>query len=273
MLIFLYPYASIILITEMKKNVRTGTVFDIKEFAIHDGPGIRVTVFMKGCPLRCSWCHNPEGISPEPQVIRRGDGERIVGKSYSPVELANLINSKKDILRNNDGGVTFSGGEPLTQAGFISEVIDRLDGVHVLLDTSGHGSKEDLTSLAARCDLVYFDLKIIDNQRHREYTGKDNRKILQNLKVLSMLDIPYVIRVPLIPGVTDTDKNLSDIAEIVYKLPGPGMLGVELLPYNRVAGGKYGSAGMEFRPGFDESIDVNLNTDIFRNNGLEVKAV
>jgi pyruvate formate lyase activating enzyme len=273
MLIFLYPYVSIILITEMKKNVSTGTIFDIKEFAIHDGPGIRVTVFMKGCPLMCSWCHNPEGISPEPQVIQRADGERVVGKTYSPAELANFINSKKDILKANDGGVTFSGGEPLSQAGFISEVIDRLDGVHVLLDTSGYGSKEDLASLAVGCDLIYFDLKIIDNQKHREYTGMDNKKILQNLKVLSRLEIPYVIRIPLIPGVTDTDKNLSDIAELVNDLPGPGMHGVELLPYNRVAGGKYGSAGMEFRPGFDESMDVNLNTDIFKNNGLEVKAV
>ncbi len=288
----------IILITEMKKDVSAGTVFDIKEFAIHDGPGIRVTVFMKGCPLSCSWCHNPEGISPEPQVVRHADGERLVGKSYSPEELAHLINTKKEILRANDGGVTFSGGEPLSQAGFISEVIERLDGVHVLLDTSGYGSKEDFTSLAGRCDLVYFDLKIIDNQKHREYTGNDNKKILQNLNVLSRLGVPYVIRVPLIPGVTDTDKNLSDIAETVYGLPGPdrsrpgqhctgsagaglrstgfrgkNMPGVELLPYNRVAGGKYGSAGMEFRPGFDESVVVNLNTDIFKNNGLEVKTV
>ena len=97
MLILLYPPAYIILITEIKKNVSAGTVFDIKEFAIHDGPGIRVTVFMKGCPLRCSWCHNPEGISPEPQVIRHADGERVVGKSYSPEELAHIINSKKEI--------------------------------------------------------------------------------------------------------------------------------------------------------------------------------
>ena len=282
----------------MKKNVSIGTVFDIKEFAIHDGPGIRVTVFMKGCPLRCSWCHNPEGISPEPQVIQRADGERVVGKRYSPGELADIINSKKEILRANDGGVTFSGGEPLSQAGFILEVIERLNGVHVLLDTSGYGSKEDFISLAGRCDLVYFDLKIIDDQKHREYTGRDNKAILQNLNVLSMLDVPYVIRVPLIPGVTDTDKNLSDIADIVYELPRPGgvhsdlrgtgsadaglrgkgspgrgMPGIELLPYNRVAGGKYSSAGMDFRPGFNESVDVNINTDIFKYKGLEVKAV
>jgi pyruvate formate lyase activating enzyme len=266
----------------------SGLIFDIKEFAIHDGPGIRLTVFLKGCPLRCSWCHNPEGISPEPQVIRRPDGERTAGKSYTPDEVANIINAKKEILASNDGGVTFSGGEPLSQSMFVREIIDRLEGVHVLIDTSGYGDRDDFISLVSRSDLVYFDLKLVDRIRHMKYTGKDNGIILENLNILSGLGVPFVIRVPVIPGVTDTDSNLSEIAGTVKHFPGPGssmplkrgtgpdaggFLGVEMLPYNRFAGGKYGSAGMKFNPGFDESAMPNLNTAIFKNQGIEVKVV
>jgi len=139
----------------------SGIVFDIKEFAVHDGPGIRTTVFLKGCPLRCSWCHNPEGISPEPQVIRGPPGERVAGREYTSEELAAILNGQADILRANEGGITFSGGEPLLQARYVAEVIDALDGVHVLLDTSGYGSEQDFRLLARRSDLVYYDLKLV----------------------------------------------------------------------------------------------------------------
>ncbi len=132
----------------------TGIVFDIKEFAIHDGPGIRTTVFLKGCPLRCSWCHNPEGISREPQIMRSPAGERLAGALYTPGELAAILNGQADILRDNEGGVTFSGGEPLLQAQFITETVDLLDDIHLLLATSGCASETDLRQVAARCDLV-----------------------------------------------------------------------------------------------------------------------
>ena len=114
-----------------------GIVLDIKEFAVHDGPGIRTTVFLKGCPLRCSWCHNPEGLSPEPQIIRGSAGERMAGAEYTSEALAAILSRQADILRANEGGVTFSGGVPLQQARSVMTVIDRLSGVHILLDTSG----------------------------------------------------------------------------------------------------------------------------------------
>ena len=117
----------------------SGIVFDIKEFAVHDGPGVRTTVFLKGCPLACMWCHNPEGQSIQPQVIRSLSGERVAGREYSAKELASLLNEQATILRTNDGGITFSGGEPLFQAEFVAEVIDHLDDLHVLLDTCGYG--------------------------------------------------------------------------------------------------------------------------------------
>jgi pyruvate formate lyase activating enzyme len=247
----------------------SGTVFDIKEFAVHDGPGIRTTVFLKGCPLRCSWCHNPEGISPEPQVIHGAAGERVAGREYTSEELAALLNGQAEILRANEGGVTFSGGEPLLQARFVTEVIDRLRDLHVLLDTSGYGSEEDFRLLARRSDLLYYDLKLIDNEAHRRYCGEDNAPILRNLGVLSELGVPFVIRVPLVPGVTDTDDNLAAISRTVKGLP--GLVRVDLLPYNKAAGGKYRAAGMEFKPDYDESRALNISVAAFEREGLAVR--
>ena len=138
----------------------TGLVFDIREFTVHDGPGIRTTVFMKGCPLSCSWCHNPEGRARQPQIIHAPTGERIAGAEYRAQDLAQLLNAQADILKAAEGGVTFSGGEPLLQAKFVAEVIERLNDVHVLLDTSGYAPEEDFLRVATRSDLVFFDLKV-----------------------------------------------------------------------------------------------------------------
>jgi pyruvate formate lyase activating enzyme len=246
----------------------TGLLFDIKEFAVHDGPGIRTTVFLKGCPLACMWCHNPEGQSHLPQLMRSPAGERLAGEAYTPERLAGRLNRQAAILKTNGGGVTFSGGEPLLQAQFVAEVIDRLDGIHVLLDTSGYGSEKDLRLLLERCQLVFYDLKLIDPELHRRYTGCDNALILHNLQVLSASGVSFVIRVPLVPGVTDTDSNLGDIARTIGGLP--GLLRVDLLTYNRAAGAKYPVAGMPFHPDYDEDQPVNIRTDIFIDAGIEV---
>src|SRR4030067_3340684 len=125
----------------------SGIIFDIKEFTIHDGPGIRTTVFLKGCPMSCMWCHNPEGQSRQPQVIRGLAGDRIAGKEYTAIELASLLNQQIDILRANEGGLTFSGGEPLLQADFVAGVLDLLDAVLVLLDSLGSGQEKDFRQL------------------------------------------------------------------------------------------------------------------------------
>jgi pyruvate formate lyase activating enzyme len=247
----------------------TGIVFDIKEFTLQDGPGIRTTVFLKGCPLACMWCHNPEGQSMQPQVIRSPSGERLAGREYTPRELADLLNQQAPLLRANEGGVTFSGGEPLFQAGFVAEVIDALEDVHVVLDTSGCGSPEDFLRLLIRSDLVFYDLKIIDRELHRRYTGMDNDQILHNLQVLSDSAKPFIIRVPLVPGVTDTDANLGGIAHTVKNLP--GLVEVDLLPYNQAAGSKYQYAGMQFHPDYDEKRPLNINRGIFEQAGIKVK--
>ncbi len=240
-----------------------GIVFDIKEFTIHDGPGIRTTVFMKGCPLSCTWCHNPEGQSMRPQIIRGLASERLAGQEYTAAQLATLLNQQADILRSNEGGVAFSGGEPLLQAEFVAEVIDLLDRVHILLDTSGYGRGQDFQKLVDRSDLVFLDLKLVDRVAHQHYTGQSNELILSNLKMLSASGKPFVIRVPLVPGVTDTDENLTSIAQTVCGLP--GLVRVDLLPYNKAAGSKYQYAGMEFKPDYDETRPLNINTMLFQN--------
>lgn len=247
----------------------TGILFDIREFTIHDGPGIRTTVFLKGCPLRCSWCHNPEGQSRQPQVIRGLGGDRVAGKEYAARELAEILNKQADVLRMNEGGVTFSGGEPLLQSEFVAEVIDLLDGFHVLLDTCGYASEPDFRRVAGRSNLVFFDLKLGDRELHRRYTGCDNDPILHNLHVMSTLRVPFVIRVPLVPGVTDRDENLAAIAGMVRGLP--GLVRVDLLPYNRAAGAKYRSVGMNFKPDYDETRELNINPTPFQEAGVPVR--
>ncbi len=248
--------------------MQKGIIFDIKEFAVHDGPGIRTTVFLKGCPLACMWCHNPEGQSREPQEMQGPSGSRMVGTEYTSMQLADLLNRQSPIFKKNEGGVTFSGGEPLMQAKFIAEVIDRLNDVHVLLDTSGFGNESDLRMLLPRLNLVYYDLKLIDARNHRIYTGVDNQIILHNLQVINESRLPLVIRVPLVPGVTDTDENFHQIAGLVKEMP--ALVSVDLLPYNRQAGAKYPAAGMHFQPTYDETQPVRINKAIFQDAGIKV---
>jgi len=247
-----------------------GIIFDIREFSVHDGPGIRTTVFLKGCPMACTWCHNPEGQSSEPQFLRSPGRQRLVGTRFTPKALAAKLNRHAKIFKANEGGVTFSGGEPLLQAAFVAEVIDLLNGIHVLLDTSGYGSAGDFRYLLKKVNLVYYDLKIIDRDLHRRFTGCDNKLILDNLHMLADSGVPFVIRVPLVPDVTDTPENLNAIARTVRGLP--GMLRVDLLPFNRAAGAKYAAAGMKFEPGFNENKPVNQDTSIFENLEIPVRA-
>lgn len=247
-----------------------GIVFDIQEFSVHDGPGIRTTVFLKGCPSRCKWCHNPEGLRSEPEEISGPGGKRIAGKEYTAEELAVILNQQAEILSMNKGGVTFSGGEPLFQALFVSEVIDKLLGLHVLLDTHGFADEKTFSLLVEKSDMIYFDLKLIASEAHQHWTGVDNKAILQNLRILSTQDKPpYVIRIPLVPGVTDTRQNMHDIANTIQNLQrGPER--IELLPYNRAAGSKYASCGLIFKPDFIESKDININLSIFNDLGIPV---
>lgn len=248
-----------------------GTIFDIKEFSIHDGPGARITVFFKGCPLRCRWCHNPEGLSPKPQLLIKENlcthcgrckiackhGEckpfercihacpngciSISGKILSSSALAEKLLSYSDIISAMKGGITFSGGEPLFQADFLSETADKLGGMNKAIQTSGYADFEVYKKIISKMDYVMQDIKLADENEHIKFTGVSNKKILKNIEWLKKSGKPFVFRIPLIPGITDTKENLSAISEIAEDFP------AELLPYNEMAGAKYKMLGMEYQ--------------------------
>jgi pyruvate formate lyase activating enzyme len=251
--------------------MRTGIVFDIKEFAVHDGPGIRTTVFQKGCPLRCSWCHNPEGLSPEPQVLHSPAGDRLAGTQYTSSALAELLNRQAGMLSENGGGVTFSGGEPLFQSDFLIETIAQLNGLHILLDTSGYASAENFKRLAAQVDMLYFDVKTLDPVNFRKYCRGDVEVVIKNLTQLHALDVQVVIRVPLIPGVTDDHQNMIKIAQTIRDIP--GLMQVDFLPYHKLAGAKYPLLGLEYQPGFDEDRAPQVFGEPFEALGIPWRLV
>jgi pyruvate formate lyase activating enzyme len=225
-----------------------GTIFRIKRYALHDGPGIRTTVFLKGCPLACQWCHNPEGIDPLPRTMWRRTSSGAVDETVgSIIGVDALIKEiEKDVLFYDEsgGGVTFSGGEPLAQPHFLQALLASCNHreIHAALDTSGFAPTAVVDRILPRLQLVLFDLKIMDADRHRHHTGVSNRIILDNLKRIADSRTLLRIRVPLIPGITDGDDNLAAIARFAGTLK--AIAGIDLLPFHRTGGGKYRRLGM-----------------------------
>lgn len=271
--------------------MKTGHVFDIKEFSVNDGPGVRTTVFLRGCPLRCIWCHNPEGLDVGRGVLVRQRGclhcgrcrlpcshpecaglgrclhacpmglVEELGRVWDAESLAARVMRDADLFESSGGGVTLSGGEPLLQHEFAVALLERLP-VHKAIETSGFASADVFTRVIDRVDYVMMDLKLIDPALHRRYCGVDNEPILRNFELLRQSGKPYLVRVPLIPDITDTDENLRRIAAVVGDSP------VELLPYNRMAGAKYPSVGKSFTDLIvrEENREIDLN--IFQNATL-----
>jgi pyruvate formate lyase activating enzyme len=245
--------------------MRFGIVFSIEEFAINDGPGIRSMVFLKGCPLRCAWCHNPEGWAMEPQWLEKKGRKELCGYRIGADELARKLLRDKDLYRDSSGGVTFSGGEPLMQAPFLCEVMDLLPGVHKTVETSGYASAEAFREVLRKADLMLFDVKLVDPARHRRYTGVDNVRILENLETLKASGKPFVARIPLIPGVNDTVENMEATARLLQGAE--GLQRVELLRYHKTAGAKYPMVGLPYNPPFDEQKEPEIH-DKFTGKGI-----
>lgn len=253
-----------------------GQVFNVQRFSVHDGPGIRTAVFLKGCPLDCAWCHNPEGISPRPEILMTpsrciGCGEcvavcphdlpiphrspsaqdaehclvcgacaeacptearQVVGRPMSVGEVVEVVLKDRIFYDDSGGGVTFSGGEPLQQSDFLRAALEACQsrGIHTAVDTCGLAPEEDLLSVAEVTDLFLFDVKMLDDSRHRRYTGVSNRQILANLKALGRRGQRIWMRVPVIPGVNDDAENLEATAELAASIP--SVERVCLLPYH-----------------------------------------
>lgn len=246
-----------------------GIVFSIEEFAINDGPGIRTTVFLKGCPLRCEWCHNPEGLSPLPQLMRKRETTEMCGQEMESEELARRLLRDEQIFRLNKGGVTFTGGEPLMQSGFLCEVLQQIrPHIHCAIETSGYARKDVFREVLGNLDFVLFDCKHTDDTLHRKYTRVSNRPILQNLQILMESGKEFVLRVPLIPNVNDTRENMVTLRNIITGAS--NLKRIELLRYNKIAGAKYSQVGMEYRPSFDTEALPQCHADILKDAGIDV---
>jgi pyruvate formate lyase activating enzyme len=227
-----------------------GIVFDLKKFAVHDGPGIRTTVFFKGCPLNCTWCHNPESKKREVEILvttnrRRcldlsySETKEVIGREVSVDELMPEI--KKDIpyYDESGGGVTFSGGEPMMQVDFLCELLQacKEEELHTTVDTSGYCSYDLFEKINDLVDLYLYDIKIIDEEKHRMYTGVSNKTILDNIKKLNRDKKKIHVRIPVVPEITDSEKNIKDIIEFLQTMD--KIENVDILPFHKMGSNKF----------------------------------
>jgi len=264
----------------------TGTVFNLQRFSTHDGPGIRTTVFLKGCPLQCPWCHNPESLDLAPQVLLTVDrclscgacveacprpsgplaaGRRlgedgcdgcqecfdscptaareVAGRRLTVSELLAEVERDRPFFDESGGGVTFSGGEPLQQSDFLVSALAacRAVGLRTAVDTAGCGPRHVVEEVAAATDLLLWDVKLSDSERHRELVGMALEPIMANLEAVAALGTPMWLRLPVVGGLTDDDDHVDAVAALAARLP--CVERVSLLPYHPIGTGKVARLG------------------------------
>ena len=253
---------------------KTAILFDIERCSYVDGPGIRTTVFFKGCNLHCQWCHNPESQNPCPEMLFYrdkctgcgkcrsicpspegctlcgkcaffcpADARSICGREYTLREVLAEIRKDRSLYENSGGGVTFSGGECMLQADFLAELLQlcKAQGIHTAVDTAGLVPFSTFEKVLPYTDLFLYDIKLLDPEKHRQYTGVSNRLILENLKKLFSAGAKLWIRIPVIGGVNDSPLEITEILEFLSQCGKPEKL--ELLPYHAMGEHKYGALG------------------------------
>lgn len=294
---------------EVYSDSRKGLIFNIQRFSIHDGPGIRTVVFFKGCPLRCLWCHNPEGQIMKKEMVIWDDrcigcktcvktcsnsavedpskcilcGEcvkecpagarEIAGKEMTVEEIMTEIEKDRVFYEESSGGVTFSGGEPLFQPAFLINLLKKCkeNGVNTAIETCGYSSWETLLSVSKYTDLFLFDIKVMDEQSHRKFTGVSNKMILENLKRLSSNHRNILVRIPVVPGVNDSIENINKTAEFVSSL---GIKEVHLLPFHKGGVEKYRRLRRDYKFVVENSQGkdvINLFSEILKEKEISVK--
>ncbi len=299
--------------------MESGFIFDIKRYSINDGPGIRVTVFFKGCNLICAWCHNPESISNKVQklytenrcircsacvdncplgacyltengIVTNSEICKVCGKCAevcptTATQISGRIETTDNILKiilkdtvfidHSEGGVTFSGGEPLLQPKFLFELLDQCGNksIHRAIDTAGNVNPDILLEAAKKTDLFLYDFKMFDTHLHKKWTGVGNELILSNLKKLSETGAEINIRIPLITDVNDDESNLEQSAKFIRALPGDKKK-VNILPYHNIAHQKYKKLGLDFNTQkLEEPSKENLEKIVSIFNSFQLQAV
>lgn len=240
-----------------------GNIFNVQRFCTSDGPGIRTTVFMKGCPLKCLWCHNPESQLKECEImfyedkcthcgrcksldadfLCPNDAKKICGKAVTSDEVLLEVMKDRRFYENSGGGISLSGGEPLFQFEFASELLQKAKkkNLHTVVETCGFADKDEMTRIAQFTDLFLFDFKEGDPELHKAYTGVDNALIIDNLYLLNELKKDVILRCPMIPGYNDGRESLDRICELANALE--SIIGIEIEPYHAFGEGKYKALG------------------------------
>jgi pyruvate formate lyase activating enzyme len=259
-----------------------GIIFDIRRFAVHDGPGIRTTVFFKGCPLSCQWCHNPESIDTKSFKFQKKVmvddewfvHEEQVGRIYTVDEVMSIVLRDKIFYEESGGGVTFSGGEPLLQPEFLTALLEacRQEGLHTTVDTSGQVHQKFIEPILPLTGLFLFDFKHYDPVKHKQSTGYTNELILNNLQYLLNRSKPLRVRIPVIPSFNHNENDMIGMMLFLKSLPGK-IEQVDLLPYHTLGNSKYKRFSMlnplEGIPGLKKN-DIIPYMNIFKDSGFYV---
>ena len=222
-----------------------GRIFDIQRYSIHDGPGIRTIVFLKGCPLRCRWCCNPEGQEWDPNVMQVEGKPKLYGEDITVEELMPRLITDEHYYRRSGGGITLSGGECLAQPDFAPQLLHACHdmGYTTAIETTGYQKWEIIERYLPYLDYVLMDIKHMDSKKHKEFTGVNNEIIHENARKFAKSGVDLTIRVPVIPTFNNTPEEIRAIADFAASLP---VTKLHLLPYHRLGQGKYDGLGREY---------------------------